>query len=72
MYIFLHCMLQMGKTEEMVTIKCQRLKEDRTYEEIDLEVPAEVYNNIQMVRDGGPRGTKIERRGEQGKGNRKR
>ena len=33
----------------MVTIKCQRLREDRTFEEIEIEVPAGVYNNIQTV-----------------------
>jgi len=38
-----------GKPEEMVTIKCPRLTADRTYEEIEIEVPAGVYNNIQMT-----------------------
>ena len=33
----------------MVTIKCQRFREDRTIEEIEIEVPAGVYNNIQTV-----------------------
>ena len=40
------------REEEMVTIKCQRLREDRTYEEIEIEVPAGVYHNIQSVRGG--------------------
>ena len=39
-----------AKQEEMVTIKCQRLTADRQYEEIEIEVPAEVYSNIQTVR----------------------
>ena len=37
----------------MVTIKCQRLREDRTFEEIEIEVPAGVYNNIQTVGSRG-------------------
>ena len=33
----------------MVTIQCQRLNAAGLYEEIDIEVPAGVYNNIQTV-----------------------
>jgi len=42
---------QTSRGDEMVTIKCQRLTEDRTFEEIEIEVPAGVYNNIQTPGD---------------------
>jgi len=42
---------QTNRADEMVTIKCQRLREDRTFEEIEIEVPAGVYNNIQTPGD---------------------
>jgi len=42
---------QAGRDDEMVRIKCQRLREDRTFEEIEIEVPAVVYNNIQTPGD---------------------
>merc|ERR1712032_267204 len=42
---------QTSRADEMVTIKCQRLREDRTFEEIEIEVPAGVYNNIQTPGD---------------------
>ena len=36
-----------GKSEEkMVTIKCQRLRPDKTYEEVDIQVPVAVYNTM--------------------------
>ena len=31
----------------MITIKCQRLTADKTYEEVEIEVPAPVYKNLQ-------------------------
>jgi len=33
-------------TKGMVTIKCGRLTADKTYEEIDIEIPTSVYKNI--------------------------
>ena len=37
--------------EKMVTIKCQRLRSDKTYEEIEVEVPAPIYETIQLYND---------------------
>ena len=39
--------------EKMVTIKCQRLRSDKTYEEIEVEVPAPIYETIQLYNDTG-------------------
>ena len=36
-----------GKNDETVTIKCQRLNSHKVIEEVEIEVPANVYNNIQ-------------------------
>merc|ERR1719222_145915 len=33
--------------EKMITIKCQRLTADKTYEEVEIEVPAPVYETLQ-------------------------
>ena len=32
--------------EEMVSIKCQRLRPDKTYEEVEIQVPVAVYNTM--------------------------
>lgn len=34
-----------------MTIKCQRLTADRTYEEIEVEVPVPIYETIQLYND---------------------
>ncbi len=39
--------------EKMITIKCQRLTADKTYEEIEVEVPAPIYETIQLYNDTG-------------------
>lgn len=39
--------------EKMITIKCQRLRPDKTYEEIEVEVPAPIYETIQLYNDTG-------------------
>ena len=41
------------KTEKMVVIKCQRLTADKTYEEVDIEVPAPVYETMQAFSENG-------------------
>ena len=41
------------KTEKMITIKCQRLTADRTYEEVEIEVPAPVYETMQNYTENG-------------------
>jgi len=33
----------------MVTIKCQRLNSHKEMEEVEIDVPANVYNNIETV-----------------------
>ena len=33
--------------EKMITIKCQRLTADKMYEEVEIEVPAPVYETLQ-------------------------
>ena len=42
-----------NKTEKMITIKCQRLTADRTYEEVEIEVPAPVYQTMQNQSENG-------------------
>ena len=42
-----------GAGEKMITIKCQRLTADKTYEEIEVEVPAPIYDTIQLYNDTG-------------------
>ena len=37
--------------EKMVTIKCQRLKADKTYEEVEIQVPAAVYHTMMIHSD---------------------
>jgi len=41
------------KGEKMITIKCQRLTADKTYEEVEIEVPAPVYETMQSYTDNG-------------------
>ena len=47
--------------EKMITIKCQRLTADKTYEEVEIEVPAPVYETLQG-REGELQGRGRERR----------
>ena len=42
-----------GKAERMITIKCQRLTAERTYEEVEIEVPAPVYETMQHQTENG-------------------
>jgi len=39
--------------EKMVTITCQRLTADKTYEEVEIEVPSSVYETLQNSNEGG-------------------
>lgn len=39
--------------EKMVTITCQRLKADKTYEEVEIQVPAAVYHTMMVQSDPG-------------------
>jgi len=39
------------KGEKMITIKCQRLTADKTYEEVEIEVPAPIYETMQNYTD---------------------
>jgi len=39
--------------EKMITIKCQRLTADRTYEEVEIEVPAPIYETMQNYTETG-------------------
>jgi len=41
------------KSEKMITIKCQRLTADKTYEEVEIEVPAPIYETMQNYTDNG-------------------
>ena len=50
--------------EKMITIKCQRLTADKTYEEVEIEVPAPVYETLQGREGEANRGR--ERRGAGG------
>jgi hypothetical protein len=36
-----------GGEPKMIRIKCQRLTEDKIYEEVEIEVPAPVYETMQ-------------------------
>ena len=42
-----------AEAERMVSIKCQRLRPDKTYEEVEIEVPEAVYNTMRGEA-GGP------------------
>merc|ERR1719319_2006417 len=41
------------KGEKMVLIKCQRLTADKTYEEVEIEVPVPVYETMQAYTENG-------------------
>jgi len=41
------------KGEKMVIIKCQRLTADKTYEEVEIEVPVPVYETMQAYTENG-------------------
>ena len=45
--------VETGTGERMVSIKCQRLRPDKTYEEVDIEVPEAVYNTMSNNKPGG-------------------
>ena len=34
------------KGEKMIVMKCQRLRADKTYEEIEIEVPVDIFNKM--------------------------
>lgn len=62
-----------GQEEKMITIKCQRLTADRTYEEVEIEVPAPIYETMQTYTDTGSplpgrQASKSEKRGGGGLG----
>lgn len=43
-------------TERMVTIQCERLSRERQHEQVEIEIPLSVYNNLQRgTRPGQPR-----------------
>ena len=43
--------------ERMVTIRCERLTADKQYEQVEIEIPLSVYNNMQEEeKEGGPQG----------------
>jgi len=37
-----------GNEEKTVTIRCQRLTADKRYEEVDVEVPAPIYETLRL------------------------
>lgn len=45
--------MKANAVEKTMTIKCQRLTKDRTYEEIEVEVPVPIYETIQLYNDTG-------------------
>jgi len=62
-----------GQEEKMITIKCQRLTADRTYEEVEIEVPAPIYETMQNYTEtgsplAGRQSSKSEKRGGGGLG----
>ena len=34
------------KEEKMIVMKCQRLRPDKTFEEIEIELPVEIFNRV--------------------------
>merc|ERR1712029_1216013 len=47
-----------GGADKTVTIKCQRLNaESKQYEEVDVEVPAPIYETLRFYNDGSNDGT---------------
>ena len=53
-----------AEAERMVSIKCQRLRPDKTYEEVEIEVPEAVYNT--MRGEAGPGEAGAQERGKMG------
>ncbi len=47
---------QQQQQPSTIKIKCQRLTADKTYEEIEVEVPAPIYETIQMYNDTASQG----------------
>ncbi|CAB4063986.1 RND2 [Lepeophtheirus salmonis] len=42
-----------NKPERVVTLKCQRMTADKTFEEVEIEVPAPIYDTIQLYNETG-------------------
>ena len=42
-----------NQSEKTVTIKCQRLNADKEFEEVDVEVPAPIYETLRFYNDEG-------------------
>eukprot|EP00096_Caligus_rogercresseyi_P012638 TRINITY_DN5359_c0_g1_i1.p1 TRINITY_DN5359_c0_g1~~TRINITY_DN5359_c0_g1_i1.p1 ORF type:complete len:362 (-),score=89.95 TRINITY_DN5359_c0_g1_i1:721-1806(-) len=42
-----------NKPEKVVTLKCQRMTADKTFEEVEIEVPAPIYETIQLYNENG-------------------
>ena len=40
------------KAEKTITIKCQRLNADKQYEEVEVEVPAPIYETLRFYNSG--------------------
>ena len=34
------------KDEKMIVMKCQRLRADKTFEEIEIELPVDIFNRV--------------------------
>ena len=34
------------KDEKMIVMKCQRLRPDKTFEEIEIELPVDIFNRV--------------------------
>ena len=34
------------KDEKMIVMKCQRLRPDKTFEEIEIELPLDIFNRV--------------------------
>jgi len=52
-------------SEKMITIKCQRLTADKTYEEIEVEVPAPIYETIQFYNNDNSAGGSLAARSKE-------
>ena len=37
--------------DKMIKIRCQRLNEDKIYEEVEIEVPAPIYETLQACNE---------------------
>ena len=40
------CKEKVVEKEKMILMKCQRLKPDKTYEEIEIELPVDIFNRM--------------------------